>query len=129
MRKRPQEKEMPPYTHDVVDGNVNEFDKVANEAHDDKAHADCAANLDVLCEQKGTRQRIELSASELIPKYGLEGVGLTLLVWLGTPVHELPDTLQSECMSVFPSELKLELEPARSVLLPIGPVYAPVYPP
>lgn len=35
-------------THDVVNGDVDELDKVADESHNDEAHADHPADLDVL---------------------------------------------------------------------------------
>ena len=41
-----------PATHDMVDGNVDQLDKVANEAHDDKTEPYCTADLDKLwCKQ------------------------------------------------------------------------------
>lgn len=36
-------------THDVVDWDVDQLDKVSNEAHHDETQTDGSADLDVLC--------------------------------------------------------------------------------
>ena len=41
--------------YDVIDGNVDEFDKKADESHDSKTNGSCQGNFLEFCKDKTTR--------------------------------------------------------------------------
>jgi hypothetical protein len=89
-------------THDMIDWDVNQLDKVANEAHDDESQPHCSTDLDELCGREETGEQVRSGRREPCRH--------TLFVWLGTPIHELIEKSRQRRPTVF--NLQIRISPA-----------------